>query len=437
MGSPKVLAALCLFAKLGMAAEVGGSMLPATPHMTPLAPSWSYDYGSSARNGPLVGETIIFVPTWNELHAVREADGVLLWKRAWTGYGYETPPALSPDGSTLYVITRDNSTTGPPTAIPLIEALTATRHYYLKALSGSDGSTLWVSEVPSSSLGPSPSVSWDGHTIFATLGGGLLCAFSAKTGQKLWEGSLQAQSSVTPVCSATGHVVFALSDTVDFMSEDEKVLYAFDAVTGKELWHVTTPHVSGEHVPVVSPALVSPTLPGASAGPHAVYLTAGFTDSNRGVYAYNGATGKLLWSYSDAPVELSQDGVGPDGESLFASTGASVGAAGGTIATLALSAQNGSALWTSPVRSLSPPAVTPDDSLVYAGHPGVSGFFGLDSETGEHARLCGFKFGGTLWRMDAKGDRVYVLGLDYRLYAYDTHKVRVTGRSVWGGGRVA
>jgi outer membrane protein assembly factor BamB len=326
-----------------------------------------------------------------------------MWKRSWTGYGYETPPALSPDGSTLFVITRDNSTSGPPAVIPAIEPLTSQRHYYLKALSGSHGETLWLSEVPGSALGPSPSVNPRGDTVFATLGGGLLCAFSAKTGQKLWESSLQAQSSVSPVVSADGRVVLALSDTADFTAEDGKVLYAFDAVTGAELWHVSTPHVSAEHAPVVSPLL----LPGhadddqkaaaaaASARRAVVYVTAGFTDDDRGVYAYDMSEegkGRLLWSYTKAPVELGQDGVSPDGSVLYTTTGSSD--RGGSVGVVALEAESGTVLWASPVRSLSPPAVSADGALVYAGHPGDGGFFALEAGSGEKARLCGFKFGG-------------------------------------------
>lgn len=366
------------------------------------APTWTFDYGSSARTMPAASKAMVFVPTWDGLHAVRSRDGVETWSRSWPGYGYETPPALSPDGAALYVVSRDLPSKRDKADAPA-------RQYYIKALRATDGRELWRTPITGTSLGPSPGVSADGSVVYATMGEGLLVALDAKSGRQLWQSAMVARSNLPPVSSADGATVFAVSDTEHFTVQDAKLLHAFRASDGQQLWRIETLHVSPDFPPVVSP-------PGADQA--AVYVTAGFTDEERGVYAYEASSGRMLWNHSHV-MEVSPASLSPDGRTIFLGVGMAAGSG-----LVALRTSDGRMAWSNEqVHSLSPPSVTPGGQVVYAGYPGTA-FYAVSALDGRVLRGCkgGVKRGGQ-WRLSPDGQTLYVTTLDYELHALRTEQV--------------
>lgn len=139
------------------------------------------------------------------------------------------------------------------------------------ALDEHTGTTVWSASVNGSSA--FANAAYDSGKLFVVDGDGLMKAFNAASGTLLWSINLPGQYSFTSPPTASNGIVFTggagLSGTV----------YAVDQTNGALLW--TMPVENGDHSsPAVIPGSVFVSYPCPQA------------------YAFNTITGQQLWHYS-------------------------------------------------------------------------------------------------------------------------------------------
>ena len=159
---------------------------------------WSFPLGSTVSGTPLKvspdGSTVYCGSLDSGLFAVDAASGQEKWRLA-TFQGLFSPPALSPNGSVVYV----NGDSG------------------LFAIDAVSGHIKWTLPCGTSE---GPTVSADGSTVY--VGGDSVVAVDAASGQVKWSGLTAQQQLSSPALSPDGSTVYAASNTQNVQS----ILYA-------------------------------------------------------------------------------------------------------------------------------------------------------------------------------------------------------------------
>ncbi len=178
----------------------------------------------------------------------------LKWKRDWSASGVTT-------------------ISYPLIARGLVFVTTTTSNFVetLLALDEHTGTTVWSANVNGSSA--FANAAYDSGKVFVVDGDGLMKAFDAATGTLLWKVSLPGQYSFTSPPTAVNGIVFTGG------AGGGGTVYAVNETNGAVLW--TMPVENGDHS---SPAVVSGKVFVSYTCPQA--------------YAFNAVTGQQLWHYS-------------------------------------------------------------------------------------------------------------------------------------------
>jgi outer membrane protein assembly factor BamB len=174
---------------------------------------------------------------------------------------------------------RDFSSSGvisisyPLIAQGLVFVTTTTENFAetLIALDEHTGMTVWSADVNGSSA--FANAAYDSGKVFNVDGDGLMKAFDAATGAPLWSVNLPGQYSFTSPPTAVNGIVFTGG------AGSGGTVYAVDETNGQVLW--TMPVENGDHS---SPAVVDGN----------VYVSYACPQS----YAFNAVTGEQVWHYN-------------------------------------------------------------------------------------------------------------------------------------------
>jgi eukaryotic-like serine/threonine-protein kinase len=351
------------------AARAGGraDAAPATRSASaPEAQRWAFVTGSSVRSSPAVspdGASIFVGSRDYKVYALNAATGAQRWAFSTGGYVYSLP-AVSPDGASIFVGSSDNK---------------------VYALNAATGAQRWAFAT-GGDVESSPAVSPDGASIFVGSWDNKVYALNAATGAQRWAFETGGVVFSSPAVSPDGTSVFVGSG-------DNKV-YALNAATGAQRWAFTT---GGD---VFSSPAVSPD--GAS-----IFVG---SDDNK-VYALNAATGAQRWAFATGGYVRSSPAVRRDGTSIF------VGSYDYKV--YALNAATGAQRWafTTGGDVYSSPAVSPDGATIFVGSWDYK-VYALNAATG--AQRWAFETGGAVESSPAvspDGARVYVGSYDNKVYA--------------------
>jgi WD40 repeat protein len=258
--------------------------------------------------------------------------------------------AVSPDGSSVFV-TGDSSSIHAFAAFATVAydgtsgAVVWTKRYNGPGNGYDDGREVAVSPDGSTVFVIGDSEGRSGGSDFATL------AYEAATGARQWARRYNgpANGADTPLALVTnpdGSMVFVTGASVGPTSGDDFATIAYGATTGAHLW--TTRYdgpghdFDDAHSIVVSPSGSSVFVTGLSTG--------STTGTDYATIAYDAARGARRWQARyDGPAHGADGGsavrVSPDGATVMV-TGGSIGLAGDDdYATLAYDAATGGTLW--------------------------------------------------------------------------------------------
>jgi eukaryotic-like serine/threonine-protein kinase len=248
--------------------------------------------GSASPTDPVVTGGVVYVAGYyNDVMALRASDGTRLWRKA-VGNGIFSAPAVA-DGH-VYLISWDN---------------------LLRALNAADGSTVWGIPVPG---GQTSDPAAAGGAVYVVDNNQTLHALRAASGSSLWTAGVPGGPASEPL--PVGGVVY-------IPGKDRK-LHVLDAAGGSARW------AAGFHG---EPA----TIPVQAGG--IVYMAS--TDT---LYALNAGSGAVLWHVGltgGAPVETNTEGLKAMAPALADGV---IYLAGADSNLHALSAANGTTLWSSP-----------------------------------------------------------------------------------------
>lgn len=233
--------------------------------------------------------------------------GSMRW-RFKTGNIVSSSASFSPDGSVMYIGSRDGSLyalrtsdgsllwkTSPEHAVDVIPATDGDIVVYgsssarLTALSASDGSPLWSYDAGDGVFQSSPLIV--GDRVFSGGGGHFVRAFDRSSGKVLWEKELGMW-----VQSSAAH-----KDGVLYIGSDAGFLMAYDASTGREKWRFAAkmPGEPNEETSVTADPKITPDghrsniLSTPRFSGNLVFIT-----SIAGkVYAVDTDTGAEVWSF--------------------------------------------------------------------------------------------------------------------------------------------
>ena len=200
--------------------------------------------------------------------AIEAATGTLRWSHTLKGYQSLSSPAVSLDGSAVYV----------------------SAGAYVDKLDGATGALVWSRYVDT--CGES-AVAISGPRLF--VGGCNLYAMSADSGTVLWSSTRLGPNVMTPTVAGDSVIAGApLSSNFDAVA-------AFDARTGRRLWTSTA-------VPAASPTIANGV----------VYVN----EDNFEILMLNSSTGATIGSVSPGPTSLTGSVLAVDGRVYFESVNA-------------------------------------------------------------------------------------------------------------------
>lgn len=214
---------------------------------------WDFQTEGKISSSPSVGRdgTVYFNGGDSTLYALEGTSGTLKWAFPLTeGNDTHSSPALGADG-TVYIGTDDGR---------------------VFAVNGDTGSMKWQHKTGKSGMS-SPALGRDG-TVY--IGGNFygLYAIDGATGKKKWEFETKEFTNVRPAVADDGTV---------YIGGDTSRITAIDGATGKKIW---TRDVEGRGT----------SSPAFRDGVVYVHVGKGCTDNN--IYALDGQTGDIRWSFA-------------------------------------------------------------------------------------------------------------------------------------------
>jgi outer membrane protein assembly factor BamB len=323
--------------------------------------AWHYTTGGAVDSSAAVLNGVVFAGSQDGfLHAVNAATGAQEWS-AGVGGPINASPAVTPDGSRT-------------------EAFVGSENGNVYALAGARAQlaqVLWTFPT-GAAVESSPTLA--GGVVYVGSDNDTVYAINAGTGQSVWSFTTTGPVNSSPT----------VANGVVYVGSDGGIVYALNAATGAELWSFDTVPVAAT---VSSPAVASGV----------VYVGVG----NGEVFAIDAATGVQLWSYATA------SGAGKSGASSPAVAGGVVyvGSASGVYA---FNAATGTVLWNGgPALG----SVTVANGVVYSGSA-FRQIYALSAATG--AVLWSYATGGAVASSPAVANGVVYTGSnDGNIYAFD------------------
>ena len=283
---------------------------PASSLVTPLGLKWSHNFsggGVTTISYPLIAQGLVIVTTnigsgyGTRLWALDESTGATIWSVNIPGtYSFSN---AAYDSGEVFVVNFDG---------------------LLKAFDAATGTLLWSVSLPGQYAFTSPPTAVNGIVFVGGAGsGGTVYAVDETNGQVLWTMPVENGDHSSPaVVAGSVYVSYACPQS-----------YAFDAVTGEQLWHYSGQcEGGGGKTPVVHQGLVYVRdaffyqTNGLVLDANTGNLIGGFDCDpppafvgNLGLYLYSGtltgvdlSSGQVLWSFagdgqlSSAPVVVNQ-----------------------------------------------------------------------------------------------------------------------------------
>jgi outer membrane protein assembly factor BamB len=207
-------------------------------------PRWSFAVADRQFAPAAIQDAVVYTCARSTFYALDRSTGALLWTfEADASIGSTSPLLL--DG--VAYVGSDNGT---------IYAIDLTTHTARWSVTTGGGVRTYLAGA--------------NDTIYATQGGGVLCALAVSDGHELWRARLAGDADWTEAAVANG-LVFAGASGNDF--------YAFDATTGVQRWKFDDANSdrSGWSAPAIADGVVY-------AG-----------NRNRRMFAFEAATGRVLW----------------------------------------------------------------------------------------------------------------------------------------------
>ena len=220
---------------------------------------WSYATGSAVASSPAVVNGVAYVGSYDhKVYALNAKTGAKLWS-------YSTGPAAHsfPGHGVKSAFPGYDVYSSPAVAQGVVYVGSANTTIY--ALNAKTGALLWSYQAGAPIMQGSPAAA-NGVVYAASYDS--LYALNAASGALLWSSG-----------SAWGNSSPAVAHGVVYAGSFDDSVYAFDAITGAQLWSYPT----GDQIFMSSPAVANGV----------VYI--GSTDGN--VYAFDAVTGAKLWSY--------------------------------------------------------------------------------------------------------------------------------------------
>lgn len=252
-----------------------------SPRLSKIA--WSFDAGGHVgASAAIDAENTIYVPSsGGNLYALDGRTGAKRWAKKITaanaysaaltdGYDYGTTPTLGSNGLMYY----------------------ASNCGSLLALEMNTGETRWRFDFNGPTRNPSPVIGKDGTVFFAVAGGAPteLYALDGETGKERWtyRPDMSRNISAGPALTSDGTVVICMQDTVYGLAPDTGAIrWTYQVRDGNHTGDDPRTRISlnSNHETVVI-------------GPDD---TVHLNDCDGKIYALDGKTGKLRWSYTYAP----------------------------------------------------------------------------------------------------------------------------------------
>lgn len=303
---------------------------------------WTFETDGAIRSSPVVAANTVYIPSWDgNLYALQASTGTKLWSIPVGQSAAQTTPAV--DSDTLYLAGRafDRENGGEQWSIndagsspTLVDgALYIQSENRIAKIDPATQSATWSNEF--SGTWAAPAVA-DG-TVFAhtttSNNDGLLYAWDAETGDELWQGRADWVLNDSPV----------VGDGIVYVSGHKLgMVHAFDVEDGTKLWDFDM-----ENWKVPSPAVADGTVVVAGTG---------------SLWGLDAESGEELWSfqlslYAESPPTVASDTV-------------YVGAGGGGGSKLhAINLASGEELWNYPLpgKGMSGCAPAVIDGTVFIG----------------------------------------------------------------------
>jgi outer membrane protein assembly factor BamB len=227
-----------------------------------LSETWRVDLQPRTRRAPpVLANGAVFVASRHQrgatVQALDRADGTRRWRHRYLGDSTDDPEILAPGSGVFYRVGGDGET--PPFGV----------------FSATTGEAVWQQDRP-------PIGGWTvagGHIYYADMSSATLHAFDPRTGQSLWQTSVDADRLV--VESYRGGLVYATA---------YGTLYALDGTDGSVEWTARVPkHTNSGPVLAGGRAVVSKWTEGMDA------------------VALDATTGARQWTYPLSPTTVETD----------------------------------------------------------------------------------------------------------------------------------
>ena len=326
--------------------------------------AWHYPTGGAVDSSPAVFNRVVYVGSQDgNLYAVNATTGAEAW-RTGTGGPVDSSPAVA----------FENTADGPRDVVYVGSA--DGNVYALNASPDQTFVQLFWTFPTGDSVESSPTVA--AGVVYVGSDDGTVFAINAGNGQEVWNYTTGGPVDSSPT----------VANGVVYVGSGDGNVYALNATTGAELWSFDTGGA-------VSAAAVA-------AG--TVYVGSG----NGEVYALDAATGGELWSYDTS------SGAGKAGASSPAVAGGVV-YVGSDSGVYAFNAATGAVLWNGGPAFAASPAVA--GGVVYVGS-GFRQIYALSAATG--AVLWSYATGGAVISSPAVANGVVYTGSDDdNVYAFD------------------